>query len=137
MFTWTQKYSVGVEEMDAQHQQFLGLANEVLDLVEQKNISQTELMTMLSKFLDYALYHLKSEEDYFKEFDCPPPGHIEAHDRFREEFNRLFQATRNAAPDSVRPYAESAANFAGYWLLEHILVMDKGYTACFKEHGLP
>jgi len=31
---------------------------------------------------------------------------------------------------------EEVATFAGYWLLQHIVVMDKKYTVFLKEKGV-
>lgn len=136
MFVWSKEYSVGVEEMDEQHQHFLEIANEVLTLAAKTEVSKMELLEALGKFLNYALYHLETEEEYFKEFECPQLGHLEAHTMFRERFKDLFLKVEQGAADGLKEHAEAAAQFAGRWILQHILVMDKGYTYCFHEHGL-
>ena len=136
MFVWTKKYSVGIQELDEQHRQFLAIVNEVLDVASIKNISRVSLLATLDKFLNYALYHLATEEDHFARFDCPPPGHIEAHDNFRAKFKELYMKAREGDDATRHLCAEVAARFAGQWLLDHILFMDKKYTECFHEHGL-
>ncbi|MEY4744349.1 MAG: hypothetical protein RL272_294 [Candidatus Parcubacteria bacterium] len=136
MFVWTKEYSVGVQEMDEQHQQFLAIANEALNLAIEKQTSNDALLKVLVRFLNYAHYHLSTEEEYIARFGCPQPGHIEAHDEFRATFNKLFSKAWESDVATSHQYAEDAARYAGQWLLNHILIVDKGYTECFNEHGL-
>jgi len=136
MFIWTEKYSVGVRELDEQHRHFIAIANEALTLEAKKDATRIELVDLLDEFLNYALYHLANEEGYFEKFGCPQLGHVEAHNAFRTEYRRIYNEARNSDMETLHRCAGSAARYAGRWLLEHILVMDKGYTRCFNEHGL-
>ncbi len=136
MFTWTNEYSVGVQEMDEQHQQFLAIANETIELANKDYATKAELVALLSKFMNYVMYHLATEEEYFAKFGCPQPGHMEAHDAFRAKIENLFQKTREADPATHHFCVEAVARFAGQWLIEHIMIMDKRYTDCFNKHSL-
>lgn len=136
MFAWTRKYSVDVKEIDDQHKQFLKIANGILKYSADKKITRAKLLIELGKFLNYALYHFETEETHFTEFNCPQPGHIEAHNAFRSKYQKLFKLVEKCPEQDMRQHAAEAAEFAGTWILQHILVMDKGYTDCFSEHGL-
>ena len=122
--------------MDDQHKQFLKIANEVIALTNEKTITRPQLLLALGKFLDYAMYHFESEEGYFKQFDCPQPEHVKAHDAFRERYKKLFEKVETCPEDKVGENVEEAIDLAGNWALKHILFMDKEYTKCFNEHGL-
>ena len=122
--------------MDDQHQQFLKIANGILTLTNKKNLTRQQLLVALGKFLDYAMYHFDSEESYFVEFNCPQPGHLEAHEAFRKYFKKLYIQAEFGSEGEAKDHAKEAVEFAGSWILHHILVMDKGYTECFNEHDL-
>ena len=136
MFTWAKKYSVGVKELDDQHKIFFKIANEILALTKKNTVGKHKLMMTLDKFLNYALYHFENEENYFVEFNCPQPGHLEAHEAFRKYFKKLYIQAEFGSEGEAKDHAKEAVEFAGSWILHHILVMDKGYTECFNEHDL-
>lgn len=136
MFVWTRKYSVDVKEIDDQHKQFLKIANGILKYSANKKITRAKLLIELGKFLNYALYHFETEETHFEDFNCPQPGHIEAHNAFRSKYRKLFTLVEKCPEQDMHKHAAEAGEFAGTWILQHILIMDKGYTGCFNEHGL-
>lgn len=135
-FTWAPSYSVGIAEIDEQHQYFFSIANDIIKLADKKDSSKDELFTLLGKLGDYAMYHLSTEEEYFTKFEYPDVApHIEAHNRFRTEIKKYLVDVREADVD-VRGLAMKAALFSNDWLSGHILTMDKLYTKFFNEHGL-
>lgn len=137
-YVWTQEYSVGVEEMDEQHKQFIKLSNDVLAYVKtcaNDTFNSDELLTVITRLGDYALYHLGSEEEYFKQFACENTDHhIFIHNQFRETLKDFLARYRSGVTDHCR-LAEEIASFCVTWLLTHILTMDKQYTACFHKNG--
>jgi hemerythrin len=145
LFVWSEKYSVGVQEMDEQHQQFLNLVNDVLDFINANHVAGAEptkekcltLMKLIDLFGNYAMYHLSNEEEKLRAYSCRvAEKHIAVHDEFRKTIKDLISQVRASIPSASCPQAEQLGVFAGRWLLEHILIMDKGYTECFKQHGL-
>jgi len=135
-FVWTEEYSVQNKLIDEQHQTFFAIANELIDLSENGAAGKGVLLDEVNKLGDYAFYHLGTEEAMFSEYNYPDaPEHVEAHNAFRNKVMGLMDAVRGGE-DGVRELSKETAEFAGEWLINHILVMDKKYTQFFREEGL-
>jgi methyl-accepting chemotaxis protein/hemerythrin len=125
-FVWTEEYSVQNKLIDEQHQTFFAIANELIDLSENGAAGKGVLLDEVNKLGDYA----------FSEYNYPDaPEHVEAHNAFRNKVMGLMDAVRGGE-DGVRELSKETAEFAGEWLINHILVMDKKYTQFFREEGL-
>ena len=138
-FVWKDEYSVGIQLIDEQHKMFFQMANRIFDFLNEKSEAMQKrktLINLLNNLENYALYHLSTEEEYFNQFhyaDAVP--HIAAHDHYRGVMKKLFNDARQEGAD-VKSMAKAAAEYVGNWLSEHILVMDKGYTKVFRDHGI-
>ncbi len=135
-YIWTPDYSVGVTLIDEQHQHFFEIANNILGFADGKAVEKEMLFTYLGELGDYSFYHLGTEEKFFDEFKYEGAQvHRAAHDVFRGITKKYLNDLRDPASDTAK-IARAMAIYAGDWLKEHILVMDKQYTAVFHEHGL-
>ena len=138
-FVWSEIFSVGVKEMDDQHKQFFKIADDILNLIGSGDFKNEGLLEHATKLGDYALYHLGSEEEYFKKFKCENMDqHLDAHNAFRRQvvnFISLLRDKKTGITQAIE-IVEDMASFSTNWLADHILVMDKGYTTCFHEHEL-
>lgn len=135
-FTWTQEYSVGVAEIDEQHQQFIKICNSLIDLTETSTFTRQEALISIMRFGDYASYHLGTEEeDFVKIHYAETEHHVEIHQIFRKTVQELINKVRDENSDAAKTLVEAAV-FAAEWLLHHILVMDKRYTEAFHANGI-
>ena len=135
-FIWTDDYSVGITLIDEQHQHFFEIANEIFDLIDKKEFEREALFAYVMELGDYALYHLGTEEKFFDEFKyAGAPEHRAAHDAFRATAGKYLDDARASTTD-ITELSGKIASFAGNWLKNHILVMDKQYASFFREHGL-
>ncbi len=135
-FTWTQEYSVGVEEFDNQHKEWVKICNELLDLSEKEAFTNEEALIQISRLGNYAHYHLGTEEELFIEIKYPDaPAHVAAHNHFRDKVQEFINQIRDPKVDS-RKVLNEMATFTVEWLFDHILVVDKEYTKFFNEHGV-
>lgn len=50
-YIWTEKYSVGVIEINEQHQHFFAIANEIIDMAEAPEIPIRELLFKITNLL--------------------------------------------------------------------------------------
>ena len=99
---------------DAQHQVLF----EILDMVSEPG-SDTEV---LNKLRDYTETHFSLEELYMLELGYPGRDvHILAHDKFREEINRLLETDQ--AHDTQ--FMEIISVFLTEWLTRHVFGIDK------------
>ncbi len=137
MFLWTKEFSVGVKELDQQHQHLFDLLNSLVVAVE-KGESLVELMLLLDGVSNYNLYHLSSEEEYMKRLDCESQDHLSAHAWYRKNAKQRINGVRENLRAGIlkAPELHEVIMFVGSWHVEHIFKVDKTYTACFNDHGL-
>lgn len=135
-FKWTEKYSVGLAELDEQHKHFIEICNRLIDMAESKELDREKALIQINELGDYAMYHLGEEERLFAEHEYPDAQeHITAHDEFRVKIDELVNKVRDEEKD-VRLAVFDAVNYAVEWLLSHILQTDKKYTKFFNELGI-
>jgi hemerythrin len=99
---------------DAQHQVLF----EILDMISEPGTDTK----VLNKLQDYTETHFSLEELYMLELGYPGrDAHILAHDKFREEINRLLET------DQVHDtqFMEIISVFLTEWLTRHVFGIDK------------
>ncbi|MBT5180286.1 MAG: hemerythrin, partial [Rhodospirillaceae bacterium] len=65
---WLEKYSVGVEALDQQHQTIIGLINE-LNAEDRTGHTPDAVNRILDQLAGYVTSHFRTEEDYMERFD--------------------------------------------------------------------
>jgi hemerythrin len=129
---WTDRYSVGVEEIDNQHKQLVSLLN---DLFNAMRVGQANAVLggIINQMIRYAQIHFATEEKYFDEFGFEfAADHKAEHQQFVEkvvDFKREFDKGNIVLSMKV-------FNFLKSWLNDHILNEDQKYRQCFHENGL-
>jgi hemerythrin len=135
-FVWSEEYSVGVKELDEQHQQFIEIANDLLDIAERPHFNILTVRLAVTRLGNYGMYHLGTEEQYFVQCNYPEAAeHVVAHERYREAVRKFSERLSDDKADYVALINE-AATFSVSWLLGHILNMDKKYVEAFHKCGL-
>ncbi len=128
---WAQTYSVGVRELDEQHFRFFEIVNAIQDASLMTDAGAPK--SILYDLGEYAAYHFQTEEKYFDRCRYPAAEiHIREHREFEKkiaEFRKVYQSQKTFNPGVVREFARD-------WLIHHILIADRKYTACFHENGL-
>lgn len=133
-FIWSEKYSVNVVEIDKQHEEFVRICNDLLDLAESESFTEEQALKKVMRLGDYASYHLETEEELFTKTKYPDSSsHKEEHDLFRKKSNNYINQARDENIDTKETVKE-VANFAGEWILKHILTVDKKYSDFFNSH---
>lgn len=137
-FPWSIEYSVGVEVFDEQHQHFFTIANKAVEFANSESTSVEELRSLIKELKDYALFHLRTEEEYFEKFRYPKKDadfHTAAHNGYREQVKR-YNERLESENENLKPLLEEIAEYSGNWLASHIMKMDKQYSDFFHERGL-
>lgn len=129
---WTKDLSVGVKEIDDQHQVFLKILNSLYEVVVHAD-SAPELASILNQLNAYAAFHFATEEKYFDKFNYEfTAEHKKEHQKLLaqvENFNKKFKS------DGVGVLPE-LLNFLEDWLVDHLSAQDNKYKECFKKNGL-
>ena len=121
LMQWNETMSVGVDEIDAQHQQLIRLINEAYEAMQM--LDEQRMTNLIDKMQDYAVAHFSTEEEYMKKYGFPE---LESHKFQHVKFN-----------DTVRDFREkldSKTNlskifvFLSRWLASHIMETDMQYV---------
>jgi len=129
---WEKSYSVGIQEIDGQHQKFIGILNSLYQALESLR-PQKELGAILSELIAYATLHFQTEERYFDLFNYS--GSTEHKERHRELAEKLLTLQKEYA-SGKKDITNDLVDFLENWLVDHLATQDQKYVACFKEHGL-
>jgi hemerythrin-like metal-binding protein len=132
LFEFSEKYSVGIHIIDQQHKKLFALINQLYTAMKQSE-GKTVLGEVLRALEDYARNHFSREEEYMLRFKYPDYAtHVAAHVSYImkiAEFRQDLEVDKLALPVHVMTFLRN-------WLTQHILMVDKKYSATFQEHGL-
>ncbi len=124
LIKWSEQFSVGIPQIDAQHQQLVSLLNELYDAMSAGQ-AQDALGAILARLVGYTKKHFADEEAWMARATFPfLRSHKAAHRELTDqvaEFHRKF--TSGATAINVQ-----LTSFLKKWLQEHILQVDKRYA---------
>ena len=130
---WDKSLSVGIAEIDLQHQNFINILNELFVVFYDMERQPQQIINIFDQALNYAKYHFATEERYFYEFQYEEAGkHIEEHRNFGL---KLYELRKQFETEKIDPTIDLMEFFED-WLVYHLNSMDKKYTKCFHDHGL-
>ncbi|WP_373034492.1 bacteriohemerythrin [Sulfurimonas sp.] len=78
---WDDRYKLGIDAIDTQHEKLFELVNRLFDL-EDSNSDKEELRKILYEFSDYMKVHFRDEEEYMASIDFPT---LEEHKKLHQE----------------------------------------------------
>lgn len=128
---WDETLSVGVREIDAQHQGLLCLINELHESMKEGK-SREKLGQVVARLKDYARAHFSTEEKYLRQTAFPGfEEHRVQHDKFIEKILdfELEMAEGHTSPLEV-------ARFLMDWYVRHVKGTDRKYAGHLQSHGI-
>ena len=121
-FTWKDSFKIGIDDIDSQHEKFLGYLNECFDNVsveKQKDISPE----LVAKLETYAKEHFNFEENIMQFTGYPE---IEKHQALHRDFEeRIMQLKSSSSEEGSAESARNVLTFLRDWFLNHILEEDR------------
>lgn len=124
LLTWTEKMSVGVETLDADHRKLMGFVNELHAAVRGRADADA-VGRILDELIGYTEYHFEVEERLQKLVRFPDrQEHAEKHARLKEQVYALREQFRKD-PQSLNNV--KVFDFLSDWLVRHILGEDMKY----------
>lgn len=132
LLEWDDALLTGVEEIDLQHQHFVGILNKLY--VDFSNLApKEELDKSVSELISYASTHFATEEGYMEKYKFPGiEEHKLKHKELTDNLNELV-TKYNVGGKIVLP---SLFDFLENWLVQHLDIMDSKYVKYFKEIGV-
>ena len=128
---WSDKFLLGVKELDEHHEHLVSLMNQSWDLFKNE-APKAKLEVILDELFEYTAYHFAAEEKWMAEHSYPKLAeHIEEHDRFRQkiiEFQHTFHDGKATIKTDLYAYLAK-------WLCTHIQEKDPDYVKFSTEEG--
>ena len=78
---WDNRYRLGIDNIDDQHEKLFELVNRLFELEETSNYKEA-LRTILYEFSDYMKTHFSDEEEYMSEIGFPK---LEEHKKLHQD----------------------------------------------------
>lgn len=127
-------FSVGHKAMDAHHEKLFSMINSLIELQDQSlSTQQKAIAAAVPKLAAYASKHFAAEEHVMRlakhsDYD----EHILKHKALVAQVVALKQ---NLDAGKIPPLREILV-FLKFWLMQHILVIDKRYTENVMKHNV-
>jgi len=119
---WDETMSVGVEELDAQHQKLIDLINEAYAAIQKHD--EHVMTDLIAKMRDYANLHFSTEEGYLKKYNYP---NFEEHKLHHVKFNTDVDEFQKKLYEKTN--LSQIFLFLSRWLTKHIMEEDKQYVS--------
>ncbi len=113
---WNETYSIGIPELDAQHQLLFNIANSIPETVDEK-----KARTCIVRLFKYAREHFATEEDEMRRVGYPKlDEHIRIHDALISNLSDVAMAPLDTEEANI-----AFKKFALHWIVDHIMIRDK------------
>ena len=121
---WNNSFSVGVNELDDQHQKLIEMINNLIES-ESCTFDSEVISVTLGRMIEYTQYHFKTEEQYMIDHDFLGYSvHEDEHIHFLEQatnFCMNIQSGDKKVPSELLSFLKD-------WLANHILKLDMKYN---------
>jgi hemerythrin len=129
---WDNSLSVGVAEIDKQHQKLVQLINDLGDAMKQGK-GQVVMGGILNELVTYTQVHFGHEEKYFVQFQYPETySHKQEHAAFVKKATEL----KDGFEKGQIGLSLQVMDFLCDWLKKHIKGTDQKYSKFFNDKGL-
>jgi len=131
-FNWEDRFSVGIAEIDMQHQKLVQMLNELYDAMKAGKGNEM-VGKILGDMIQYTAGHFATEERYMKLHDYPDfAAHKKEHDTLTQQvldLQKQFKSGQAALSMKVGTFLKS-------WLVNHISGTDMGYSPYLRSKGM-
>ena len=129
---WDPAMAIGVDEIDGQHRELLGILNRLQDQAHGPGQAAGAGMTgeeSLRALADYARRHFACEEGHMERAGFPG---LAVQRRQHEEFTRRVADAQLEAACCGAPVS-ATIDFLKHWLVEHIMGQDLAFRRFLDE----
>ena len=126
---WSDAYSIGIDDIDAQHKMFFGFVRGLSDHARETEPGFSERMLFLKQ---YALEHFDAEEKFMEQHGYPDfISHCQLHVDFIKRYSDLMKEIGESGetPDSEQKIFEMSRD----WLIAHITKVDTQYAEYIRK----
>lgn len=129
---WTNAYSIGIPEIDAQHMELVDIMNRLWDALIRR-AEHGETTALIEALERYCVAHFRAEETMMQVAAYPDiDRHKHAHAQFVGEI-----AAKKAEIAQGGELPLDLLHYLRDWLLKHILVADRHYADFYSAQNKP
>ena len=123
LITWGEKYCLGLDEIDEQHQALVDIINRIWQSIILRSDKQA-IFSLIAELEKYTLAHFAAEETLMRITDYP---RFEKHKQEHQDFvGRVLEEKKQALASGE--LSLDLMYFLRDWLVGHILGSDKHYA---------
>jgi hemerythrin-like metal-binding protein len=130
---WSEKFSVGVRELDEQHQHLIKLLNLLISTQGTANTRSETISDTLMAMTRYAQSHFQAEEKLMEAYDYPG---LEKQKIQHRDFRKKTVAFSTATYYGIDQVPEALLEYVVEWWVHHILEDDMAYRSFFNNKGV-
>jgi methyl-accepting chemotaxis protein/hemerythrin len=123
LLKWSPELELGLEHIDNQHRQLIGIINE-LNIAIEYNQPNSVMLPLVERLQAYARSHFKAEEEIFTTYNYTDRI---AHEAEHETFISSVQYIRRQCELIDTPMSTKIRDFLLGWLCNHIKTKDMEY----------
>ena len=126
LLQWSNRFSVGIKEIDSQHQRLFSLVNQLITAVSNKE-DTLSLSWVLEDLISYIDYHFHSEESYLRAH--PSYTH---HCQEHHAFSLRVKEFEGSYKEGSASLGSELFSFLVNWLSNHVSSRDRSH---FRDLG--
>jgi hemerythrin len=135
---WTDNLRVGIKDFDEDHKRVLRMINELNSAIQDSavtgQIEPVEMEIALHRLDNYTRYHCAQEELCMTLTAYPD---LEQHKKEHAKLAALIGDLQGRCQGSTNPKdAAEIERFVHEWIIDHIFVTDRRYTAHLHANGI-
>lgn len=132
LITWSNMLSVGVGEIDHQHQALIAIINRLAE-VSESAATVADRASALAQMTAYALGHFRFEAELMRQINyAESAAHLLEHERFVDKVRMLSQRMEGGDTPAVQEFMV----FLRTWLVTHILDTDRELGKALNAAGV-
>ncbi len=134
--TWNDNFTLGVPEMDQQHQGLLDLINSLHRVVMRDDdihrLAEAKAQT-IDALIEYCRRHFESEEEFMGSIGFP---YLDDHRKEHQAFITKVLEYRDEPMTAYAVHASEVIKLMSDWLYDHVINKDKKYAEFAAGAGL-
>lgn len=132
LFVWSDSYSIGIQEVDEQHQVLVSLLNQLHTAILEHH-GKTTSREILDRLAEYTRTHFLLEESLMRLTHYPG---FDIHKQQHEDLMKQVQDLQHKLDAENATITFELLHFLKGWLAQHINESDKRFGTHFKMAGL-
>jgi hemerythrin len=126
---WDPKYTVHVEELDAQHQKLFNITNDIMDLYEN---GSGELYLSLRSLVEYLCTHIRSENAVM--IKCNYPDFKYQDEQHATFIDKILEFLKNYTAED-KDLTLKMLSYLHEWVYSHTVNLDLKYGQYLVTHA--